>query len=99
MVARVPLLTIDEQVRAPYEVVYSTNPRRAEGSNHLSYFIKGPNIEIVFAEIAGCLLAKEVGLQVPDVAACEFEGETYAGSVKVGDAVRDIEPWLKRPQR
>jgi hypothetical protein len=99
MVARTQLLTIDELVRAPYEVVYSTTPRRAEGSNHVPYFIKDSNLEIVFAEIAGCLLAKEVGLLVPDVAACEFVGELYAGSEKVEDAVRDIEPWLARPQR
>lgn len=99
MAVRTRLLTIDEQIRAPYDVVYSTDPRRAEGANHLRYFIKGPELEIVFAEIAGCLLAREVGLIVPDVAACEFAGETYAGSVKVDEAVRDIEPWLNRPQR
>jgi hypothetical protein len=33
---------------------------------------------------------------VPDVAACEFDQGTYAGSTKVDDAVRDVEPWLNR---
>jgi len=42
------------------------------------------------------MLAREIGLPVPDVAACGFDQETYAGSAKVDDAVRDIEPWLNR---
>ena len=79
-------------------MVYSTDPRRAEGADEVSYFIKGPDIEIVFAEIAGCMFAREVSLTVPDVAACEFAGETYAGSRKVDDAIRDIAPVLNRRQ-
>jgi len=99
MIGRTKLLTIDSRVVSPEGVVYSTDPRRAEGEDGVSYFIKGPDAEIVFAEIAGCMMAREVGVLVPDVAACEFAGETFAGSAKVDNAVRDIGPWLNRPQR
>ncbi len=50
-------------------------------------------------QIAGTLLAREVGLSVPDIAACYLSGETYAGSRKVEDAIREIDPWLARPQK
>jgi hypothetical protein len=99
MVKRTSLITIDSRVLSPEGVVFSTDPKRAEAEDEVSYFIKGPDIETVFAEISGCMLAKAVGLPVPDVAACEFVGDTYAGSKKVDDAARDVEPWLNRPQR
>lgn len=54
---------------------------------------------MVFAEISGCVLAREVGLTVPDVAACYLADETYAGSQKVDDALREIDPWLSRPPK
>lgn len=92
------LLTIDGKVKSTQGVVYSTDPKRAEGDNEVSYFIKGPDTEIVFAEIAGCTLAKDVGLTVPDIAACKAADETHAGSVKVDTPIRDVGPWLARPQ-
>ena len=93
MIPRVNLLTFDSPIQSPQGIVYSTSPRRAEAEGG-SYFIKGPEVEVVFAEIAGCALAREVGLPVPDVAACEGEGETYAGSLRVKDALRDIAPLI-----
>ncbi len=69
------LLTIDDPVIAPKGLVYSTAPRRAEGDNGRSYFIKGDNNETVFAEIAGCILADAVGLPVPAIALCQFDGD------------------------
>src|SRR3989442_11822513 len=98
MIARINLLTLDEPVRSPLGIVYSTNPRRAEGEDEVQYFAKGPNLEVVFAELAGCALAREVGLIVPDVVAAEFDGETYAGVAKV-DGDRDAGHWIGRPQR
>jgi hypothetical protein len=98
MVTRIKLLTLDEPVRSPFGIVYSTSPRKAEGENEVTYITKGPKLEIVFAELAGCLLAREVELPVPDVAAGEFAAETYACSAEVkGD--RDASHWLQRPQR
>jgi hypothetical protein len=52
----------------------------------------------VFAELVGCTLAREVGLQVPDVAAASWDGDTYAAVARV-EADRDVDHWLERPQR
>jgi hypothetical protein len=81
--SRTTLLTIDDPVVPPKGLVYSTSPRRAEGNDGRSYFVKGNNNETVFAEIAGCILANAVGLPVPAVALCEFEGLQFAGSEAV----------------
>lgn len=98
MIPRVNLLTLDDPVKSPFGVVYSTSPRRAEGENEVSYFTKGPALEIAFAEIAGCTLAREVGLLVPDVATCVWGEEVLAGTAHVkGD--RDASHWLGRRQR
>jgi hypothetical protein len=99
MIVRTNLITIDGPVQPPEGLVYSANPRRAEGEDGTAYFIKGSELEIVFAEIAGCALAREVGLPVPEVAACEFGGEVFVGTKKIDVVVRDIEPWLLRAQK
>jgi hypothetical protein len=99
MIPRTDLLTRDVPVEAPEGIIYSTSPVTAEGVDQISYFTKGPELEIVFAEIAGCALAKEVGLPVGDVAACVVDEDVWAGSVGVRDAIRYIGPWLSRPQK
>lgn len=99
MVNRVDLLTKDSKVSAPSGVVYSTEPHTAESETGSTYFIKGPQQEIVFAELAGCELAREIGVIVPEVAACLFNADVYAGSQAVKDALRDVEPFLSRPTR
>ena len=82
--SRTTLLTIDDPVVAPKGLVYSTSPRRAEGLNGRSYFIKGTDHETVFAEVAGCILANAVGLPIPAVALCDFDGTKFAGSEDLG---------------
>jgi hypothetical protein len=99
MVYETELLTFDSRVSAPEGIIYSTSPRRAEGEDGHSYFIKGPDAEVVFAELAGCSFAIEVGLIVPDVAVCHFGTERHCGSRKVSDSFRDVAAWLKRPQK
>lgn len=99
MVGSIELFTIDGRVSAPSGVVFSTDPRRAEGEDGNSYFIKGPELEIVFAELAGCELAREIGLNVPNVVACRWDGETYAGSQAVEASIRDVGPFLQRTDR
>jgi hypothetical protein len=99
MISIIELLTIDEQVRAPADIIYSTTPRLAEGTDGKTYYIKGPDPEIVFAEIAGCALAQEVGLPVASIAACRFEDSVYAGSLEVEKVTRDVCPWLNRPEK
>jgi hypothetical protein len=98
MIARINLLTRDVPVRSPLGIVYSTEPVAAEGENRVSYITKGPSVEVVFAELVGCTLAREVGLPVPDVAAASWDGETYAAVARV-EADRDVDHWLGRPQR
>jgi hypothetical protein len=97
MVYETDLLTLDSVVSAPEGIVYSTSPRRAEGTDGHSYFVKGPDVEIAFAELAGCAFAAEVGLIVPEIAVCTFGDDRYCGSRKVADALRDVAAWLKRP--
>jgi hypothetical protein len=97
MLRQIDLLTLDSRVGAPEGIIYSTSPRRAEGSDNASYFVKGPEPEVVFAELAGCLLAMEVGLSVPEVAVCRYGETIYCGSCKVTNALRDVSPWLKQP--
>jgi hypothetical protein len=94
----VELLTLDDIVGAGTGLVYSTEPRRAQGLDGEDYFVKGPDREIVFAELAGCLLATAVGLPVAPVAACSLGGQQYAGSRRVADIGRAVAPWL-RPGR
>jgi len=93
----IDLLTMDGRVCPPPGMVYSTDPHRAEGEDGNSYFVKGPDVEVVFAELAGCTLAAAVGLPVPSVATCAFDGSVYAGSRKV--EIRDLRPFLKSTAR
>lgn len=92
--SRTTLLTIDEPVIAPKGLIYSTSPRRAEGDDRRSYFIKGDSNETVFAEIGGCILASALGLPVPAVALCDFEGMLFAGSADLR-GIRDVSAWLR----
>jgi len=93
----VELLTMDGRVCPPPGMVYSTDPHRAEGEDGNSYFVKGPDVEVVFAELAGCTLAAAVGLPVPPVATCAYDGSLYAGSRKVD--VREMGLLLKSTAR
>ena len=93
----VDLLTMDSRVCPPPGMVYSTDPHRAEGEDGHSYFVKGPDVEVVFAELAGCSLAASVGLPVPPVATCAYNGSLYAGSRKV--EFREMRPLLKSTAR
>lgn len=99
MVSETDLLTLDSRVSAPEGIVYSTSPRRAEGLDGQSYFVKGPDVEVTFPELVGCSFAIEVGLVVPPVSVCSFSGDKYCGSRKVADSLRDVAAWLKRPQK
>src|ERR1051326_3318565 len=69
------LMTLDSHMSAPSGIVYSTNPRKAEAVNGKTYVVKGPELETVFAELAGCMLAATVGIPVPPVAVCVADDE------------------------
>jgi hypothetical protein len=97
MLDRVDLLTVDEKVSAPDGIVYSTSPQTATTEDRRQFFIKGPDPEVVFAELTGCLLAAAVGLTVPPVAVCVFGDTVYCGSQRVADLGRNLMPWLTNP--
>jgi hypothetical protein len=99
MLEAIDLVTLDSSVSAPEGIVYSTSPRRAHGSDGADYFVKGPEPEVVFAELAGCLLASAVGLSVAPVSVARFEGQSYCGSRKVADLGRNLRPLLSVPTR
>ena len=61
--------------------------------------MKGPQLEVVFAEIGGCLLAARLGIPVPSVAICLADADKFAGSEKVEQAFRDASVPLKRPEK
>lgn len=94
----VNLVAIGPRVIPPPGLIYSTNPEVAEGSDNCSYFVKGPDSSIVVAELLGCLLAEEVGLTVPPVAAARYGDDVFAGSRLVPDVLRNVMPALRRPE-
>jgi hypothetical protein len=98
MLHKIDLLTFDSLVSSPEGMIYSTAPHIGYGSDGITYFVKGPEPEVIFAEIAGCLFAREVGLIVPDVAICRFEDSKFCGSAKV-EGLRNVAPWLARTQK
>jgi len=89
------VLTIGPEASAQANVVYSTAPRQAECHGG-TYFIKGPDLDMVFAEVVGCELARLAGLLVPEVAICVTGEERYAGSKMLQNCIRDVSPWLRR---
>jgi hypothetical protein len=97
MLNRIDLLTYDGPVVSPDGVVYSTGPRTGTTESGLKYYVKGPEPEISFAELAGCLLARAVGLSVASVAVCAVDQHVLAASEGVADIGRDARPWLRNP--
>jgi len=93
----VDLVTLDARIGGDSGLVYSTNPQKAIGADDESYVVKGPELEVVFAELSGCVLANAAGITVPTVRACRFADEVWAGSREVS-GVRLVEPWLRRPR-
>jgi hypothetical protein len=62
----IELLTFDDKVQSGSGLVYSTNPNTGTDHDGEKYFIKGPEPEVAFAELAGCVVANAVGLTVQD---------------------------------
>ncbi|HEX3105334.1 MAG TPA: hypothetical protein VHQ22_12875 [Terriglobales bacterium] len=93
------LMTLDSHMSAPSGIVYSTNPRKAEAVNGKTYVVKGPELDTVFAELAGCMLAAAVGIPVPPVAVCVANDEKLAGSENVEQSFRDASVPLRRPAK
>lgn len=93
------LVTMDDSVSAPVGIVYSTNPTKAEAEDGFTYFVKGPAPEVMFAEIAGCSLAREVGLPAPLPAVCSAGPEKFGATREVPNVIRDVSAWIDCPQK
>ena len=91
----IELVTIEEAVQGELGKVYSTGPEVAIGSDGKTYYIKGRNSPTVFAEIAGCRLAKLAGLLAPTANVGRFGDGLYAAVESVPKADRNIRPWLQ----
>lgn len=94
----IDLATLDEKIGGDSGLVYSTSPQKAVGMDDESYIVKGPETEVVFAELAGCVLADAVGVTVPIARACRITNYMLAGSREVS-SLRLIEPWLGKPPK
>lgn len=78
----IQLVDPGQKVIGPDGVVYSTNPKTAVGLDELTYFLKGPEIEIVAAEAFAHLLARLVDLPVPDFGLARIDDDTYFASLE-----------------
>jgi hypothetical protein len=94
----IDLATLDDKIGGDSGLVYSTSPQKAIGKDDESYIVKGPDTEVVFAELAGCLLADAVGITVPIARACRISNVVLAGSREVSN-LRLVEPWIGKPHK
>jgi hypothetical protein len=84
---------------APENMFYSTAPYSCQDSGGHTYVVKGPEPNIVAAEAVAYCLAPTFGIKTPDFALGKFDGESqlYFASFKLENAIRDVSPWLKKP--
>ncbi len=91
-------LQFEQPMKAPANVVYSTNPRFSVDTAGRKYYIKGSDdVRIVQAELIGHILAGLVKIPVPHYAVGRLAGETrcHFCSCIVDDALRDVETHLR----
>ena len=93
-VKSIALIDAGVRVIAPEGAVYSTNPRKADATDGKSYIIKGPETEIVTAEVCAHLLADLVELKVPDFGIADVDGQLYFASQEI--QVRNAESFIRR---
>lgn len=94
----VDLLDEGTPVVPPEDLVFSTQPRKATGRDGCSYFVKGPDLNIVVAEAVAHQLARHLGLEVPDfglVLPIDGRGPLFA-SKEVARCYRQVELWIRQ---
>ena len=78
-------------------VVYSTNPKSAYGEGR-KFVVKGEDDRrIILAELVGHLLARKLGIIVPNFYVGQFEDNgspVLASEMLVEDCARNVEPWF-----
>ncbi len=99
LVREVALISHGGPVEAPEGIVYSTQPRTALDLDGNHYVTKGTgDVGMVVAELVGYKLAELLKIPVPGFGVGRFgaDGEPLFVSEMVGDAQRDVAPWLKK---
>ena len=96
-----PLIDLIDEgtpVSAPEEVVYSTQPRKATALDGHCYYTKGPDLNIVTAELVAHQLALELALNVPEfgIAFPDLVDGPLFASKEVPRCHRQVDPWIKR---
>lgn len=92
----VDILEAGPVIKGPPGIVYGPGPVSVTSLDNVVYVQKGPDINIVVAEIGGHFLASTVGIPTPSFAYCNNGGAIHFLSEKVSSTVRDISPWLRR---
>lgn len=96
--ALIDLLDEGTDVTAPEDIVYSTKPKKATGADGNSYYVKGPDLNIVAAEAVAHQLAEGLDIRVPDFGIAippGGNGPLFA-SREVGRCQRQVENWVLR---
>lgn len=96
-----PLIDLLEEGTAvvpPEGMVFSCAPRKAAAKDGYSYFVKGPDRNIVVAEAVAYQLAQSLGLVVPEfgIALPENGSGPLFASREVARCHRQVEPWIRR---
>jgi HipA-like kinase len=96
--ALIELLDEGRPVTPPEGIVYSTAPRKVTGLDTFSYFVKGPEPNIVVAEAVAHQLAESLNLKIPafGVAVPDDTGNAYFASREVERCQRQIDRWIER---
>lgn len=93
---RVIISSVGRAIVPPLGIVYSTAPWSVTSNEGIDYVRKGPELNVVIAELVAHLLARVVGVPIPDFAICEDGDCVHFLSEKLKDCMRNVEPWLKR---
>lgn len=90
----VEVLEPGQKVEGPANVVYSTSPTVAPGSDGYDYFLKGPEAETLVAEATSYLLAAFLGLPVPEFGIASIDGAPFFASRAV--MLRNVSTFIER---
>lgn len=90
----IEILEPGQKVEGPRNVVYSTSPRVAPGSDGQYYIVKGPSVETIVAEATSYLLAAHVGLPIPEFGIASIDGSPFFASREVH--LRNVSTFIER---
>jgi hypothetical protein len=89
----VRVFDLGQPVRGPRGVVYSCHPTRAPTATR-DHFLKGPELNVLVPEVIAHLLARMVGLAVPQFGVALWGDKVYFASEEVQN--QNVGAWVKR---